>query len=1286
MKCAHRLLLRLIAVAALLASSAAFAVTCTTVGAGGAWNVAATWERVPAGGLAGCDGAGGAVAGTPGPLDDVIIAVGSPVTTLGAAQQARNLTVTGTLTTGSFGLTIQNNGVVQIDGVVQGNGAAASLFTKTGTGGLSGVGSFNNLQQVNINGNTTIAGGSSLTFTGLECRLALAAGVTLTNSGTVTFDTPASCATASTLTLTATSVWTNNGTITAGTVTGASGAIWNNNTNSTVSVKAAFLTTAGTVLNASALNNTVNYSGAVAQTVKVPSASDYFHLTFSGSNNRNPVTASTYDILGNFTVGAGVTWNGANPAIDPAVNITGNLVNNGTLVTGDGAYTLGGNFTNNSTFTHTAAGTFTLNGTAAQAIGGTAAATFLTLTITNTSAAVTANTNFSATTTLNMNGANTLLTPAAGVIVSGAGNLTGTGTVQVTRILATPDFSSQYTITTKTLTNLTVEYSGPAAQTVSALSYGKLKINNASGVTLAGNATVNLTLTLASGNVTTGASTLITASSCATPSVVRTSGHVIGNLRKAIPAGASSCTFEVGSAAGYIPIGTTFVAGTTAGNITASATGTEHPSHGIGPSAIDTAKSVNRYWTLTNGAAPLITLPAAGFTAVFNFLTPGDYDALGDPAKFTVQRFSGGSWFATTVNAACTPVAGPYLCNQVNGLTAAAGFGDFAIGEANYTGGNAGWYNAFETTTGAGLTVGSVFTKIVGTAFNLDLVAVNALRNGVKPNYSTNPVTVELLDATDNSGALTAETGCRASWTLVPGQSFSLSPAWASSRATVAIPAQARALREGRIRVTQGTLIGCSSDNFAIRPASFSSVVSGAPLNMNNVGTSGAPSAIAGSGTFTLIAATSAAGYTGIPKIDNTAVEAHASAIQNGAVSGTFPAALTATGTSTGTSAFIYSEVGNFRFLGSAAGAGSTTARGVYDDTFTAVDGASDCTADFSNALDGSGKYGCKFGVTANTGFFGRFYPANFVLTPGTFTNRRIAACAPASAFTYAGEEFRVTLTLTAKNGAGVPVTAQNYDPAAGFASFDAATIANLGFGAIDLADATPPLTATALTASLTSGTSSGTWASGAVPVTADLMLTRAASPNGPFESFKLGIDPVDADGVKLSSYDLDTTVPADTNDRGLVGTSKIRFGRLRLRNALGSELIDLPIPMVAQYWNASTFVTNPDDSCTSLSAANLSLGVYTGGITGVNLGAPGHISLGGAFASGVGSLKLTKPAPVPASPGSATVTVNLGAEAKSYLLGNWGVSTYTVNPGARAGFGLFSSQPRNFIFYRENH
>jgi hypothetical protein len=111
--------------------------------------------------------------------------------------------------------------------------------------------------------------------------------------------------------------------------------------------------------------------------------------------------------------------------------------------------------------------------------------------------------------TLNINGANAIFAPVFDAVISGAGTLTGTGTARVRRTGA-DSFFGQYTITNKTLTNLTVEYIGAAAQTASVTTYGNLKITNGSGVSLgAGTTTVNGLLTPQTGPLAVGTQTLV---------------------------------------------------------------------------------------------------------------------------------------------------------------------------------------------------------------------------------------------------------------------------------------------------------------------------------------------------------------------------------------------------------------------------------------------------------------------------------------------------------------------------------------------------------------------------------------------------------------------------------------------------------------------------------------------------------------------------------------------------------------------------------------------------------
>ncbi|MEK6243606.1 MAG: hypothetical protein AABM33_03810 [Pseudomonadota bacterium] len=319
-------------------------------------------------------------------------------------------------------------------------------------------------------------------------------------------------------------------------------------------------------------------------------------------------------------------------------------------------------------------------GTATQVVS---ALSYGNLKISNISAAVTAAANFNVSGTLNMNGAATLLTPAAAVVINNAaaaGTITGSGTVQVTRTAATADYSSQYKFVTNTLTNLTVEYSGAAAQTVSALTYGGLKIDNASGATLAGATTVGGTLTFTSGNITTGANTLITVPSCASPSVVRTSGHVVGDLQKALPAGAPPCIFEVGSGANYTPLTLTFFTLPTPGNLTVSATSGEHPDTTAGTSSlVRSAQGVNRYWTLKNSTLAGIFSAAATYVAT-------DLDALATYPNFSVSRGTTCSGTRTCASWAIQSLGAPapsaiLITATAMSMTSGAAETDLVVGE-----------------------------------------------------------------------------------------------------------------------------------------------------------------------------------------------------------------------------------------------------------------------------------------------------------------------------------------------------------------------------------------------------------------------------------------------------------------------------------------------------------------------------------------------------------------------------------------------------------------------------
>ncbi len=1191
----------------------------------GNWNVSSTWSAT-SGGAAG--------ASVPVAGDDV---------TIGETATARTVTIPA------------------------GYAAAASsvvLATAAGVNGAKALTLAANTSSLTVSGNLTVNKPGNNNTNALNVNAG-----TVTVNGTLTLGGTTNAA------VRIAAIVITTGTLTIGTdlvfVTGnaASNVINLSSSTGTINLAGAFTATVGTISNPG--TGIFNYNGANAQTVRIVSSIVYPNLHL---NNTNATGA---------TLSAAIS----------AANVTGNVRVQSGILNNGGFAIVGGAA---DTFEVAAGARFNLTGTS------TMATTFGTRT-------------FAATSTVSYQGGNQAVasglsygnlilsggsnkTPAAGTItVAGdftvGGGTTYAGNTNNPAVNLAGDFSNSGTFTSGTGV-FTFNGAAGTAQTITGVTtFTSMTVNNSAGLNLANNVTVTTaaagTLTLTSGAVSTGANTLITARRCNAPSVARTSGYVVGNLRKAIPANASTCTFEIGSGANYTPVVAVFVAGTGAGNITASTTGTEHAS--LGASGIDSTKSVNRYWTLTNGG---VTLPAAGFSATFNYIngSPLDFDVIGTPASFIVERWDGANWFPTTLNAGCTANPGTNLCKQINGLTATA-FGDFAIGEARAGfNPNPGAFNVFESTTPAGSVLGRLYTERLGAgAFAVSIVAV--LNNAINPAPSTAALTVAIIDASPTGGTLTAASNCRTTWTtVIQTQTVPAAVAWASGRINVNITAPVQAVRNARIRVTQGANVGCSTDNFAIRPQAFT--VTSTDATQTN--TSGPP-AIKTGANFNLTAA-SGVGYDGAPSLDNTQVVGTPTA---GAIGGSFSAAPVVTGTATG-AGFFYSEAGNF----------GLNANAVFDSSFTSVDQPNDCTADFSNTPVG-GRYGCSFGSTAiaqtlGVSGFGRFIPDNFTVSLNT--PQFATGC---GTFTYVGTTVSYVtvpvLTVTARNGTNnglTNATTTNYGGAymkmtnasltpitqgGRYSRFDA-----LGGGT------TPALDPTGLPA-IAGDPAIGTFAAGVGTLTfgsgTGLAFARSTTtPSAPFNAdIALALNVIDADGVAYAANPASFGAAAAGNGIGFNSGKTMRFGRLRVLNSSGSQLIAMPITMQAQYWNGSGFVLNTDDNCTAIVPGNVALGNYQ---KNLNSGET-VVSGGGTFSAGAATLRLS--APGAANNGSVDVSVNLtGAPAGAsctagmpastgsnltHLQGLWCTppGTYARDPTARATFGLYRDTDQR-VYQRENY
>ena len=291
------------------------------------------------------------------------------------------------------------------------------------------------------------------------------------------------------------------------------------------------------------------------------------------------------------------------------------------------------------------------------------------------------------------------------------------------------------------------------------------------------------------------------------------------------------------------------------------------------------------------------------------------------------------------------------------------------------------------------------------------------------------------------------------------------------------------------------------------------------------------------------------------------------------------------------------------------------------------------------------------------SGNVGRFYAHHFGLTPNAtpLLNRADTSCTTCL-FSYMGERFNAQFSLSAQ-ALDNSIT-QNYQGA--YAKLNLAAAGNpLGFGAVD--GGTYLSARLAVAASASGSFNLGT----ALNIVAPLTFSRGAMPDGPYNLLRIGIAPLDTDGASMGTLDLDTDSAIPGNDHALLGSTIMRYGRMRLSNAHGSELLQLPIKMVAQYWNGSGYITNRDDNNTLLVAADILFSNYQ---RNLNSGETTVSGVPPPFVNGAGQIILSRPGE--GNDGS----VDLQTTAPSYL-----PSTTT-----RATFGIYKGGP--LIYQRENY
>jgi hypothetical protein len=597
-----------------------------------------------------------------------------------------------------------------------------------------------------------------------------------------------------------------------------------------------------------------------------------------------------------------------------------------------------------------------------------------------------------------------------------------------------------------------------------------------------------------------------------------------------------------------------------------------------------------------------------------------------------------------------------------------------------------GSFNAFETGTAAGAIVGVIRTKVAGAAFSLDVVAV---ASGAQLSGFTAPVIVELLGNNTLGVALDAA-NCPTSFTTV--QTVSPNPTITGGRSTVSFAAVPDSWRDVRVRVrwptASPTVTACSTDNFAIRPNALASFAvsdddwqTAGTTRLLDSTTFGATLHKAGRPFSVRASAVNAAGAPAVTTNYVGTPAASLSACAGAACTASFGSLALNTAFGAGqlvSDVAAYDNVGSFQLQ-------------LVDSSFASVDASDGSPADCTAA----GRYVCSAVINA-----GRFVPDHFAVSlnaPAFGT-----ACGTGN-FSYVGQVFSYTIVPV------ITITAQDFTNAT--TTLYAGSwfrVTNSSLTGRAYSDATGILDSSGVPgtaidpAILATGGGSGTltFSSGT-----GLFMARN-TPVSPFAAeISLAINVIDADGVAYAANPARFGQASAGNGVAFDAGKEMRFGRLRLHNAAGTSLLDLPLGVEVQYYNGVGFARNVADSCTSIPVGAVGLANFTPNLAACETALqPGAGNL--TFTSGrVTNLVLRKPGN--GNEGSVGFNVNLGASASApftstcttqggatvpagaanlpFLRGDWGSGSYGEDPLARAAFGIYRNA-EEFIYFRENY